>query len=141
MLRRSPRALVREDYCNTCWEFLQENTRRDDIYSWWLTTFGRTERRRHSLARLLLDLLQEAQADAKHDRVAAGIAFLAAFTLCRRRVLRLVRTEREGDQGRCFLFWNRKERTEIRVSDPVLSGEELAEARRLLKRRLSNALR
>lgn len=129
--------LVREDYCQACWE----SGRASDVeetYSFWLSKYfdpSAVSEPDEAEFTPLRSIFYGA-AD-KEERAEEAVAYLAAHLLRRQKVFRHVRafedTERESA---VTTFADRFSGRLVEVPDPGFSADELDEARRELVQRL-----
>lgn len=130
LVRFENRALVREDYCSSCWS----PERGGGAFCTWSLTFIDPEIQARRPAEEFSPLRQLFyDAVESEDRNTLAMAYLAAQLLRRQKVFRLIKETDEADgEINIALFADRIGERLIEVKDPHLSGAEMEEGRRQL---------
>ena len=124
----SQNALLRNDYCETCWEKVKEK----DYFSYWVTRrvprSGKEERQKKETARqTAIRLFEQMMQSEDEDRTAR--LYILAHLLLRFRIFKWKGSEINGETGQAQLVFERATtREEVKIPDMRLSEEQLAEA-------------
>jgi hypothetical protein len=131
LVERESGGLERRDYALDAWEGGARPTPPDVVFGFWRTTYTAEEKRRDALLSddELLDLFDDL-VEEQEGKSQAAFRYFLALLLVRRRRLRLV-----GMRDGAMLVLRKGETGEpIRVPDPGLSDESIAEAMEQLGR-------
>ena len=126
--------LVREDYCETCWDPAHST----GVYSVWSPRFYDPNVAEQEAPEVFSPLRQTFYESVEsNERQQLSVAYLAAQLLRRQKAFRLIKESPDPDsEVNLILFSDRIGNRLIEVSDPSLSYEELEQGQVMLMERL-----
>jgi hypothetical protein len=112
---------VRRDYCPACWEPVRAQ---GAAFSFWRATVPPKEEKRRLFAdtSVLVDFFLRLESETEEQK--RHFFYLLALILMRKKVVKFVNIEREGDREYLLLAMPSEDRT-FRVLDPKLSEEQI----------------